>query len=98
MVLQIAFHTVFSHQAGGLVCFEDSSNIPDLSSKSDCNSSAEVPSFILRTALSAMPFVSDRCGAHVQGFHDNSSQDLPDVTDLSAKMTFGFSHGSRNFL
>ena len=28
----------------------------------DCNNTAEVPSFTLRTALSAIPLVSDRCG------------------------------------
>ena len=40
----------------------------------DCNSTADVPSFNLRTALSTIPFVSDLCGVDVQWFHDNSSQ------------------------
>ena len=31
-----------------------------LSFRSDCNNTAEVPSFTLRTALSAIPLVSDR--------------------------------------
>ena len=31
-----------------------------LSSSPDCNNTADVPSFTRRTALSAMPFVSDR--------------------------------------
>ena len=33
---------------------------------SDCNSTADVPSLTLRTALSAIPFVSDLCGVDVQ--------------------------------
>ena len=33
-----------------------------LSFRPDCNNTAEVPSFTLRTALSAIPFVSDLCG------------------------------------
>ena len=32
----------------------------------DCNNTTEVPSFTLRTALSAIPFVSDLCGVDVQ--------------------------------
>ena len=35
------------------------------SSRPDCNNTAEVPSFTLRTALSALPFVSDLCGVDV---------------------------------
>ena len=35
------------------------------------------PSLILRTVFSAMPFVSDLCGADVQWLQDNSSQDFP---------------------
>ena len=42
----------------------------------DCNSTADVPSFTLRTALSAIPCVSDLCGVDVQWFQDNSSQDF----------------------
>ena len=38
----------------------------------DCNNTAEVSSFTLRTALSAIPFVSDLCGVDV---HD-SRRDL----------------------
>ena len=40
---------------------------------------ADVPSFILRTALSAIPCVSDRWCVDVPWFHDTSSQDLPHV-------------------
>ena len=35
------------------------------SSRPDCNNTADVPSFTLRTALSAIPFVSDQCGVDV---------------------------------
>ena len=41
----------------------------------DCNSTADVSSLTLRTALSAIPFVSDLCGVNEQWFQDNSSQD-----------------------
>ena len=44
---------------------------------------AEVPSFTLRTALSAIPFVSDLCGVDVQWFQDNSSQDMPNSKEMS---------------
>ena len=37
-----------------------------LSFRPDCNNTAEVPSFTLRDALSAIPFVSDLCGEDVQ--------------------------------
>ena len=40
----------------------------------DCNNTAEVPSFTLRTALSAIPFVCDLCGVDVQWFQERSSQ------------------------
>ena len=36
------------------------------SSGPDWNNTADVPSFTLRTALSAIPFVSDLCGVDVQ--------------------------------
>ena len=54
-------------------------------SRPDCNSTADVPSFTLRTALSAIPFVFDLCGVDVQWF-----QDLPNSKKLSAWMIFGF--------
>ena len=63
----------------------------------DCNSTADVPSFIQRTALPAIPFVSDRWCVNVQWFQDKSSLAFPSSKELSAKMTFGFSDGSRNF-
>ena len=75
----------FSHLPGSLGDFA----AQNFSSKPDCNSSAEVPSFILRTALSAMPFVSDRRSVEVRWFHGRSSQDLPNSSDLSVYMTFG---------
>ena len=71
MVFRTAFHEVSSHQTRGLERFADSSNNSMESahhflSRPDCNNTAEVPSFTLRTALSAIPFVSDLCGVDVQ--------------------------------
>ena len=63
----------------------------------DCNNTAEVPSFTLRTALSAIPFVSDLCGVDVQCFQERSSQDLPNSQELSVWMTLCFLSGSKNF-
>ena len=67
------------------------------SSRPDCNNTAEVPSFALRAALSAIPFVSDRCGVDVQWFQERSSQALPNSKELSVLMTFGSLSGSRYF-
>ena len=53
------------------------------SSRPDCNNTAEVPSFTLRTALSTIPFVSDLCGVDVQWFQERSSQALPNSKELS---------------
>ena len=39
-----------------------------LSFRADCNNTAEVPSCTLRTALSAIPLVSELCGVDVQWF------------------------------
>ena len=67
MVPQIVFHTEFSSLSGGLGHFVDSNSIP-LNQPTIFHPSpiatilADVPSFTLRTALSAMPFVSDRWG------------------------------------
>ena len=47
------------------------------------NNTADVPSFILRTALSAIPFVSDRWSVEVRWYHERSSQDLPNSNELS---------------
>ena len=63
----------------------------------DCNNTAEVPSFTLRTALSAIPFVSDPWGVDVQWFQKRSSQTLPNSKELSVQMTLGFLFGSKNF-
>ena len=54
------------------------------SSRPDCKNTAEVPSFHLGTALSSIPFVSDRCGVDVQWFQEKSSQALPNSKELSA--------------
>ena len=59
------------------------------SSRPDCNNTADVPSFTLRTALSTIPFVSDLCGVDVQWFQERSSHAL--------QMTLGFLFGSKNF-
>ena len=67
-------------------------------SRPDCNNTAEVPSFTLRTALSAIPFVFDLRGVDVQLFQDSSSQDWPNSRELSVLMTFGLLLGSRNFI
>ena len=81
MVLRTAFHRVALHQTRDLECFADSSSIPwkptiIFSSRTDCNSTADVPSSILRIALSAIPLVSDLCGVDVQWFQEHSSQDF----------------------
>ena len=44
--------------------------------KPDCDSTGNVP-FTLRTAFSAIPSVSERCGIDVQWLQDNSAWDLP---------------------
>ena len=61
-----------------------------LSFRPDCNNTAEVPSFTLRTALSAIPFVSDRCGVDVQWFQERSSLALPNSKELSVWITLGY--------
>ena len=58
---------------------------PTLSFRPDCNNTAEVPSFSLRTALSAIPLVSDRCGVDVQWFHERSSQAFPNSKNCQCK-------------
>ena len=68
-----------------------------LSFRPDCNNTADVPTFTLRTALSAIPFVSDLCGVDVQWFQERSSQALPNSKKLSVQMTLGFLFGSKNF-
>ena len=54
-------------------------------------------SFILRTALSAILFVSDLCGVDVQWFQERSSQALPNSKELSVWVTLGFLSGPKNF-
>ena len=71
MVAQNVIHRASSHQITNLWRFADKCNIPwnlphQLSFRPDCNNTAKVPSFTLRTALSAIPLVSDRCGVDVQ--------------------------------
>ena len=61
------------------------------SSRPDCTSTADVPSFILRTALSAITLVSDLCGVDVQWFQEKSSQDFQFLGNCH------FLVGSKNF-
>ena len=70
------------------VTFQESAH--HFSSRPDCNSTADVPSLILRTALSAITFVSDLCGVDVQWCQDHSSQDLPNSKELSLASSFLF--------
>ena len=51
----------------------------------DCNSTADVPSFILRTALSAILIISDLCGVDVQWFQERSSQYVPNSKENQCK-------------
>ena len=56
MVLQIALRKVFSRMITGLEHVADSNSTDSahhFSSRPDCNSTAEVPSLILRTTLSS---------------------------------------------
>ena len=55
------------------------------SSGPDCNNTAAVPSFTLRTALSAIPFVSDLCGVDVQWFQERSSQTFANSRNCRCK-------------
>ena len=68
-----------------------------MSSNPDCNNAADVPSVTCRTARSASPFVSERQGVDVRWFHEKYSKDLPNSSELSVLITFGFCDGSRNF-
>ena len=72
-------------------------SVLQFSSRPDCNNIAEMLSFILRSALSAIPFTSDLCGVDVQWFQGKFSQALPNFKELSVYMTLGFPSGSKNF-
>ena len=67
------------------------------SSRPACKNTADVPSSILRTALSAIPFVSERWGVDVQWFHERSSQAFPNSQELSVEVIFGFLVSYKNF-
>ena len=65
MVLRIAFDKMFSRLPGGLEHLADGNSTPWSQPTirypdRTAESTADVPSFVLRTALSAIPFVSDR--------------------------------------
>ena len=102
MVLRIAVHKVSSRLQGGLEHFADGNGIPE-NQPTIFHPSLIVTTpqtsllFILRTALSAMPFISDRWSVEVRWYHDQSSQDLPNSNELSVSITFGFSDDSINF-
>ena len=67
MVAQNVSHTLFSHQIRYLQRFAERCGILESAHQfSFRHNTAEVPSFTLRTALSAIPFISDLCGVDVQ--------------------------------
>ena len=81
-----AFRKVFSHQKVHPEFFADSSpwNPPSIRYPDRTAIAPQMShSFTLRTALSAIPSVSDLCGVDVQWFQGNSSQDLPNSKELS---------------
>ena len=88
MTLQIVFHVVFSHHPGGLGCFAESKSIPwNWTTTIHPDLTAEVPSFTRRTALSAMPVVSDWWGVEVRYFLDKTSHAFPHSIELSVYTT-----------
>ena len=101
-VLQSVFQMASSHQTRDLECFaDDSSNPWNLSTVSHPDLIATIQQtyflFTLRTALSAVPFVSDLCGVDAHWFQERSSQALPNSKELSVWLTLGFPFGSKNF-
>ena len=100
MVLRTTFHKVSSHQTRDLECFADSSSIPwnpPTIFRPDLIATVPRMSLPQFCALSAIPFVSDRWGVDVQWFHDKSSEDFQNSSELSVWMTVGFLVGSKNF-
>ena len=71
-------------------------SVNQFSSRPDCNNTAVIPSFTLRTALSVIRFFLI-FGADVQWFQERSSQTLSNSKELSVWMTLGFLFGSTNF-
>ena len=63
--------------------FYSMESVHQFSSRPGRNSTADVFSLILRAALSASPFVSERCGVNVHWFHERSSHALPNSRELS---------------
>ena len=57
---------VSSHQTRDLECVADSSNTPWDPPTILCPDLTATPSFTLRTALSAIPVVSDLCGVDIE--------------------------------
>ena len=59
---------------------------------------ADVPSLILRTALSAIPLVPDLCGVDVHWFQEKSSLDLPNSRNCQCKWLLVSSSAPRTFV
>ena len=103
MIFQIVFHAVFSHLLGGLGCFADSNSIPK--NRTTTFHPVLIVAillkcllFILRTALSAMPVVSDRWEVLKCGwFHDKTSHTVPNSIELSVCTTFDLCDCSKTF-
>ena len=103
MVSQNVSRMEFSHQTRDLVRFADRYNNPWNRPPIFIQTWLQQYGrgaffFTLRTALSAIPFVSDLCGVNVQWFQERSSQALLDSKELSVFLSFGFLSGSKNFL
>ena len=95
MVAQNVFQRASSPQIIDLWRFADRCNIPwnlRANFHSDLISTMrqEVPSFTLRTALSAIPFVSDLCGVDVQWFQERSSTGFAEVQGIVSVNDFRF--------
>ena len=73
-------------------------SVQHFSSNSNCNNTADVLSFTLRTALTAKPFVSDRWGVEIRWFHDEFSLKICQSPVTCQQMNFHFSDGSRKFV
>ena len=102
MVVQNISHMGSSHQIRDLERFAERKkhsmeSAHQFSSRPDCSNTAEVPSFTLRTALSAIPFVSDLCGVDVQIIPREIFIGFPNSKELSMQITLGFPSGSKNF-
>ena len=69
-----------------------------LSFRPDCNNTAEVPSFNLRAALSAIPLVSDLCGADVQMIPGEIFTNFAEFQGIVSVNDFWFPFGFQELL